>query len=94
MVNRVTLYAAALVSSLSFSGIAFAADAPKASVSGPANGTIIEPSAAVQRQAVETQMEGRKVFYKPKVLPFGMRGAALAAGAPGVEGAPGTESGR
>jgi hypothetical protein len=61
---------------------------------GPANGTDVEPSAAVQKQAIKSRMEGRSVFYKPKVLPFGMPGAALAAGAPGVEGTPGTESGR
>ncbi len=64
--------------------MAVAADAP----------TNVEPSAAVQKRAVETQMEGRKVFYNPRVLPFGMWGAALAAGATGVEGARGTESGR
>jgi hypothetical protein len=94
MVRCIALYAAALMSCVSVSGMAFAADAPKPSVSGPANGTNVEPSAAVQTQAIESQREGRSVFYKPKVLPFGMWGAALAAGAPGVEGARGSESGR
>ena len=69
---------------------AAAADPPKASVSGPANGTNVEPSAAVQTQAIESPREGRSVFYKPKVLPLGMLGAAPGPGAPGVEGAPGT----
>jgi hypothetical protein len=91
--SRTTLYAATLMSCLSLSSVAVAADPPKASVSSPANGTNIKPSAAVQKQ-VKSQMEGRSVFYRPKVLPFGMLGAALATGAPGVEGAPGTESGR
>jgi hypothetical protein len=90
MVRRITLYAAALGPILSLPGVAIAADAPEASVSGPANGTNVEPSAAVQKQA-QSQMEGRSVFFRSKILPFG---AALAAGAPGVEGAPGTQSGR
>jgi hypothetical protein len=84
---RKTLYAALF-------GDALPADAPKASVSGPANGTNVEPSAAVQKQAVQSQMEGRSLFSRRKSLPLGILGAALAAGAPGVEGAPGTESGR
>ena len=91
---RITLCVAALVLSLSFSSVAIAANAPKASVSGPANGINIEPSATIQKQAAHRQPEGPKVFYKPKVLPFGIWGAALAAGAPGVEGPRGTESGR
>jgi hypothetical protein len=94
MVNHITLYAAALVSSLALSGVALAADTPKASVSGPANGTNVEPSAAVQKEAVESQTEGRSVFYKPKLLPFGMLGGGIAAGAPGTEGAFGAQSGR
>jgi hypothetical protein len=93
MVRRITLYAAALGPILSLSGVAIAADAPEASVSGPANGTNVEPSAAVQKQA-QSQMEGRSVFFRSKILPFGMLGAALAAGAPGVDGAAGTQSGR
>jgi hypothetical protein len=93
-VYRTTLCAAALMSCLSFFSVAVAADAPKASVSGPANGINVEPSATIQKQAADRQPEGPKVFYKPKVLPFGMWGAALAAGAPGVEGARGTGSGR
>jgi hypothetical protein len=92
--SRTTLYAAALLSCLSLSSVAVAADPPKASVSSPASGTNIKPNAAVQKQAIKSQMEGRSVFYRPKVLPFGKLGAALATGAPGVEGAPGTESGR
>jgi hypothetical protein len=94
MVNRITLYAAALLSCLSLSTVALAADAPNASVSGPANGTNVEPSAAIQKQAVQSQMEGRSLFSTPKRLPLGMLGGALGAGAPGVEGALGTESGR
>ena len=70
MVYRVTLYAAALGSVLSLSGVALAADAPKASVSGPANGTNVEPSTAVRKQAVQSQMEGRSVFFRSKILPL------------------------
>ena len=92
MVQRIALYAAALMSCLSISGVALAADEPKASVPGPANSTNAGTSAAVQKQAIESQREGRSVFYKPKVLPYGMLGAAVAAGTSGVEGAPGTES--
>ncbi len=94
MVTRVTFYAAALVSSLSFSGTAFAADAPKAFVCGPANGTNVVLSTAAQKQPIERQTEGRSVFYKPKVLPLGMLGGVLSPGAPGVERAPSTKSGR
>jgi hypothetical protein len=90
--SRVTLCAAALVSCVSLSSVAVAAS--KVSVSGPANGSDVEPSAAFQKRAIESQTERRSVFYKPKVLPFGMFGAAPAAGAPGVERAPSTESGR
>jgi hypothetical protein len=47
------------------------------------------PSAAVQKQS-----EGRSVSDIAKDLPSSFIGSAIAAGAPGVEGAPGTESGR
>jgi hypothetical protein len=94
MVNRITLYAAAFASSLSLSAVALAANAPGSSISGPTNGTNVETSTAVQQRATESQREGRSVFYRPRVLPFGMWGAALTAGAPGVKGAPGVQSGR
>src|ERR1700730_2173363 len=95
MMYCITLYAAALVSSLSLSGMALAAEAPKASVSAPANGTNVEPSAAVQKQALQSRiLEGRSLFSIPKSLPGGILGGARAAGAPGVEGAPGAQSGR
>jgi hypothetical protein len=92
--SRVTLCDSALMSCLFLSSVAIAANAPKASVSGSANGINFEPSSTIQKQAAHRQPEGPKVFYKPKVLPFSMWGATLAAGAPGVEGARGTESGR
>jgi hypothetical protein len=89
MVYRITLRAAALMSCLSLSATVAVAQTPNASVSGPANGTNVEPSAAVQKQN-----EGRSVSDIAKELPSSVIGSALAAGAPGVEGAPGTESGR
>jgi hypothetical protein len=89
MVYRITLCAAALMSCLSLSAATAAAQTPEASVSGPANGTNVVPSAAVQKDT-----EGRSVSNIAKDQPSSLIGSALAAGAPGVEGAPGTESGR
>jgi len=89
MVYRITLCAAALMSCLSLSATAAVAQTLNASVSGPANGTNVMPSAAVQKQS-----EGRSVSDIAKDQPSSFIGSAIAAGAPGVEGAPGTESGR
>jgi hypothetical protein len=50
MVHRTTIRAAALMSCLALSPVAAVAQTPDASVSGPANGTNVVPSAAVQKQ--------------------------------------------
>lgn len=89
MVYRIALCAAALMSCLSLSTGAAVAEAPKASISGPANGTNVEPSTAVQKE-----MEGRSVSGITKRQASEFIASALAVGAPGVEGSPGTQSGR
>jgi hypothetical protein len=89
MEYRITLCAMALMSCLFLPAATAAAQTLDASVSGPANGTNVMPSAAVQKQS-----EGRSVSDIAKDLPSSFIGSAIAAGAPGVEGAPGTESGR
>jgi len=88
MEYRITLCAMALMSCLFLSAATAAAQTFDASVSGPANGNVM-PSAAVQKQS-----EGRSVSDIAKDHPSSFIGSAIAAGAPGVEGAPGTESGR
>jgi hypothetical protein len=93
MVRRITLYAVALLSGLSLSGEALAADAPIRFWSCEWH-QCRAPSAAVQKQAVQSQTEGRSLFSTPKRPPVRMLGGAIAAGAPGVEGAFGAESGR
>jgi hypothetical protein len=87
MVYRITLCAAALMSCLSLSVAAAEAQDPNCSVSGPANGTNVIPSTACQK---ERMIEGRSV--SPVWSQF--MGSLVAAGAPGIEGLPGTESGR
>jgi uncharacterized protein YgiM (DUF1202 family) len=68
---RPILFAAALVSGLSFSSVALETDALDASVSGPANGTNVEPSAAIQQQAAQSQTEGRSVGLASQVVTKG-----------------------
>jgi hypothetical protein len=81
-----TLCAGALIFSIVLSDVAFAQE--PYSVSGPANGSNVEPSTAIQKEN-----EGRSVTVDarrpdPETLrPYG-------AGAAGVEGSPGTQSGR
>ena len=90
MVYRITLRAAALISCL-FLSVATAAS-PRHLMRPSLDrrmGTNVEPSAAVQKQN-----EGRSVSGMAKDERSSFIGSALAAGAPGVEGAPGTESGR
>jgi hypothetical protein len=89
MVYRITLCATALVSCLFLSATATPAQTLNASVSGLANGTNVEPSAAVQKRTEGRSVSGNATRPSPDLI-----GSALAAGAPGVEGAPGTESGR
>ena len=89
MSYRISLCATALMSCLILSTVAASAQTPDASVSGPANGTNVVPSTAVQKQT-----EGRSVSNIAMEQPSSIIGSALAAGAPGVEGAPGTEFGR
>jgi hypothetical protein len=84
--KSITLSAAALVLSLVLSGVAFAQE--PYSVSGPANGSNVESSTAVQKED-----EGRSAIVdsrRPDPETLRPRGA----GAVGVEGSPGTQSGR
>jgi hypothetical protein len=89
MEYRISLCAAALMACLSLSSGTAVAQAPGPSISGPANGTDVVPSAAVQKQ-----VEGRSAFSIINGQPSASMDSALAAGAPGVEGAPGGPSGR
>lgn len=69
---------------LAFTACCSGATAQQAgSTSGPAAGTNTEPSTAIQKQS-----EGRSVGGE-----LNYRRSSEAAGAPGVEGKPGTESG-
>jgi len=88
MKYHTTLRAVALISCLSVSAVAAAAESSDASTSGSANGTNVEPSAAVQKQT-----DGRSVSAN-KRQQLEIIGGAISAGAPGVEGARGAESGR
>lgn len=88
MKYHTTLRAAALISCLSLSAVAAAAQSSGASISGPANGTNVAPSAAVQKQ-----IDGRSVSVANRQQ-LEIIGGAMSAGAPGVEGARGAESGR
>ena len=89
MVYRTTLCAIAFVSCLSLSAPAMSEGARDPSISGPANGSDVVPSSAVQKQ-----IEGRSIYDIVNGQPSATMGSALAAGAPGVEGAPGGPSGR
>ncbi|HET6376007.1 MAG TPA: hypothetical protein VFF88_08145 [Methylocella sp.] len=89
MVYGKTLCAAALVLSASLLAGPGQTEEKLPSVSGPANGTNVEPSAAVQKQT-----------GSPSVISIALRqpspviGSVLSSGAPGVEGLPGGPSGR
>ena len=95
MAYRISLRATALMSCLFLSVAAATAQTPNASVSGSANGTNVEPSTAVQKET-----EGRSYSgfgLEPGVAspqPSTLKGSPVASGAPGVEGSPGTQSGR
>jgi hypothetical protein len=93
MVHRLALCAAALMSCIFIviSAVAVAAEAPQWSVSGPANGTNIIPSTAYQKEGM---FEGRSVSPVWSQQTAELMGSLIAVGAPGIEGAPGTESGR
>jgi len=89
MAYRISLCATALMSCLVLSGTAAVAQTLDASISGPAAGNNVEPSTAVQKR-----IEGRSVSYSAGDQLPSMIGSAVSAGGPGIEGAPGTESGR
>jgi hypothetical protein len=94
MTYRISLCAAALTSGLVLSTAAFA-QTPEASVSGPANGTNVKPSTAIQKQTEGRSYSGFRL--DPDVasrLPSTIKGSPVGAGAPGVEGSFGTQSGR
>ena len=86
MSKSTALSAGVLIFSLVLSGVAFAQE--PYSVSGPASGSNVKPSTAIQKEN-----EGRSAIVDarrpdPETLrPHG-------AGAAGVEGSPGTQSGR
>ncbi|MGO9238941.1 MAG: hypothetical protein ACLP4V_34335 [Methylocella sp.] len=83
MSKSTALIAGVLIFSLVLSGVAFAQEAY--SVSGPASGSNVEPSTAIQKEN-EAIVDARRP--DPELLrPHGV-------GAAGVEGSPGTQSGR
>jgi hypothetical protein len=90
MVNRITLSAAALLSCLSIPAVAADARPPEGIVSGPASGSNVIPSTAIQKR----MFEGRSVGVASPQQRANEMGALIAAGAPGLEGAPDTQSGR
>jgi len=95
MVYRITLCATVLMSSLFLFAAIATAQAPNASISGPANGTNVKPSTAVQKETEGRSYSGFRL--EPGVAsrqPSTIKGSPVAAGAPGVEGAPRTQSGR
>jgi hypothetical protein len=90
MVYRITLCATVLMSCL-FAAIATA----HASISGLANGTNVKPSTVIQKETEGRSYSG--IRLEPGVAsrqPSTIKGSPVAAGARGVEGAPGTQSGR
>jgi hypothetical protein len=89
MVYRKSICAAALVLSATFLAGPGRAEEKLPSVSGPANGTNVEPSAAVQKQT-----GGPSVISLALRQPSPVIGSVLSSGAPGVEGLPGGPSGR
>jgi hypothetical protein len=86
MSKSTALSAAALVFSLVLSGVALAQE--PYSVSGPASGSNVEPSTAIQKEK-----EGRSAIVDAK-RPDPETLRSHGAGAAGVEGSPGTQSGR
>ena len=90
MASRISLCAGAIMSCLSLSAMAAVAQGPKASVSGPAFGTNVVPSTAVQKE----MLEGRFASTVKPQQKAELMAAVVAAGAPGIEGAPDTQSGR
>jgi len=95
MLYRTSLCAAALASWLSLPATAAVAQASNASVSGPADGTNVEPSTAIQKATEGRSYSGFRL--EPGVAsrpPSTIKGSPVGAGAPGVEGSPGTQSGR
>jgi len=86
MSKSTALSAGVLIFSLVLSGLAFAQE--PYSVSGPASGSNVEPSTAIQKEN-----EGRSAIVDARrpdpelIRPHGV-------GAAGVEGSPGTQSGR
>ena len=86
MSKSTALSAGVLIFSLVSSGVAFAQE--PYSVSGPASGSNIEPSTAIQKEN-----EGRSVTVDAR-RPNSETLRPHGAGAAGVEGSPGTQSGR
>ena len=86
MSKSTALSAGALIFSLVLSGVAFAQE--PYSVSGQASGSNVEPSTAIQKEN-----EGRSAIVDAK-RPNPETHRPNGAGAPGVEGSPGTQSGR
>ena len=68
---------------------------PAGIVSGPAYGTNVIPSTALQKLTVQKVMtEGRSVSSASSAMPRAeILGALVAVGAPGIEGSPDTQSG-
>jgi hypothetical protein len=77
--------ATTLMASLLVSGAALAQQS-NSSTSGPAAGTRVEPSTAIQKEYEHRSGSGTKLEEVPS-------GAPAAAGVPGAEGSPGTQSG-
>jgi hypothetical protein len=88
MMYRIALSAAALLSCLALPAIASEVRAPAGFVSGPASGTNVVPSTAIQKQ-----MFGEHATGQAATQPRAEVAALIAVGAPGVEGAPDTQSG-
>lgn len=85
MALRTATTAMALVASSVFSTVALAQQTT-GTTSGPAAGTNVEPSTAIQTEYEHRSVEGGRVEEIPL-------GTPAAAGLPGVEGSPGTQSG-
>jgi hypothetical protein len=85
--ESIALSVGALISSLLLSGIAVAQE--PYSVSGPAAGSNVKPSTAIQKEdeGRSASVDAWKQASYPGVHPTG-------AGVPGVEGKPGTQSGK
>lgn len=86
MAYRIALSAGTLVSALFLSGIALA---QQPNPSGPAVGSDVTPSTAIQKET-----EGRSGAGEAPKQPSPEIGAPAAAGVPGAEGKPGSQSGQ